>query len=101
MPVYEYLCRHCNRIYSFLFATMTDEGRPTCPRCGAVDLEREVSLFAFVRGGTDPFAASPKPDEDADEDEVDDAPAPVRDPGLYRQDWDGRYARLRDRPADE
>lgn len=109
MPIYEYLCRHCNRIYSFLFATMSDGGSPTCPRCGARDLEREVSLFAFVRGGTDPLAAIPKSEEPSDEGNcqgvgegekdgrggeastVADRPAPERDPGLYRQDWDGKH----------
>jgi putative FmdB family regulatory protein len=98
LPIYEYLCRRCNRIYSFLFATMSDEGSPVCPRCGAVDLEREVSLFAFVRGGTDPLAAIPKSEESgqAGQDVPAGTPAagdqpPVRDPGLYRQDWDGRF----------
>ena len=109
MPIYEYLCRHCNRIYSFLFATMSDGGSPTCPRCGARDLEREVSLFAFVRGGTDPLAAIPKSEEPLDEGNGEggdaaadcgrvgaastatDRPAPERDPGLYRQDWDGKH----------
>jgi len=137
MPIYEYLCPHCNRIYSFYYATMTDAGAPTCPRCGATDLEREVSLFAFVRGGTDPLAAIPKvqsAEGTADEDVAashesgrgsdagvdsgadagDDAEAnsgaaaeaghgdtpPVRDPGLYRQEWDGTYVRLRDREMD-
>lgn len=97
MPIYEYLCRHCNRIYSFLFATMSDAGRPTCPVCGARDLEREVSLFAFVRGGTDPLAAIPKAEADAPEAGRGSSPAgpPERDPGLYRHDWDGQHTRRR------
>ena len=105
MPIYEYLCRSCNRIYSFLIATMTDAGAPSCPRCGAAGLERTLSSFAFVRGGTDPLAAIPKPPADAPEPAgadtgggAADAGPPVRDDGLYRLAWDGTYERLRERP---
>jgi putative FmdB family regulatory protein len=50
MPIYEYLCPTCNRIYSFLSRSAAGEHRPTCPRCGATNLEKRVSRFAFVRG---------------------------------------------------
>jgi putative FmdB family regulatory protein len=93
MPVYEYLCRRCNRIYSFMAATTRDERRPTCPRCGNVDLEKQVSLFAFVRGGTNPLAAVPKAPEEIQGSAGTEAPeeirgssgtqAPERDRGLY------------------
>jgi putative FmdB family regulatory protein len=106
MPIYEYLCRTCNRVYGFLFATTTDSGQPTCPRCGATDLERQVSLFAFVRGGKDPLAALPKPEAEelasAETDSGDGRAsgppsAPERDPDLYRMDWDGSFAEIRRR----
>jgi len=91
MPIYEYLCRPCNRIYSVFMPTMFDERAPRCPRCGAADIERQLSLFAFVRGGHDPLAAIPKPPDEAvaaeasATDEAAIAP-PERDPKLYR--WD-------------
>lgn len=62
MPIFEYLCRPCNRIYSFLSLRLNPERQPTCPRCGGVDLERVPSAFAVTgtrkttaeadRGGT-------------------------------------------------
>jgi putative FmdB family regulatory protein len=45
MPVYEFLCRACNKIYSFhTFVTDTDKV-PSCPKCGAEDLTRVPSRF--------------------------------------------------------
>lgn len=79
MPIYEYLCRECNRIFSFLSPSMSEERIPECPKCGAAT-EKQVSIFAFLRGGTDPLAAIPPGDEEPDED----ADRPVRDDGLYR-----------------
>lgn len=49
MPIYEYLCPHCNRIFSFLARSGQVDKQPTCPKCGASDLTRRISRFAFVR----------------------------------------------------
>ncbi len=49
MPIYEYLCPDCNRIYSFLVRRTSEKREPACPRCGAVDLRKQVSGFAFKR----------------------------------------------------
>jgi putative FmdB family regulatory protein len=51
MPIYEYLCPQCHRVYSFLARSMTTTREPVCPKCGATDLHKMVSRFAFVRGG--------------------------------------------------
>lgn len=53
MPIYEYLCEHCNRIFNFMARNYqeTQEKRPTCPKCGAQDLKRQLSAFA-VGGST-------------------------------------------------
>lgn len=86
MPIQDYLCRDCNRVYEFLYPTSDDPRRPRCPRCGAEGLERRMAQFAFVRGGKNPLAAIPKPREG---DAAPEAPEPVdaapeRDPGLYK-----------------
>lgn len=47
MPVYEYLCRSCNRIYQFLVKDMSNTpGTPPCPRCAA-PTERVLSSFSI------------------------------------------------------
>lgn len=51
MPIYEYLCPHCNRVFSFLTARVGDPRQPSCPRCGGAEMRKQVSRFAFRRGG--------------------------------------------------
>jgi putative FmdB family regulatory protein len=77
VPIYEFLCADCRRIYSFMVPTMTDTRTPTCPRCGGERLTREISRFAFVRGGKDPLAAQPGQEAAIF------AGRPERDEGLY------------------
>ena len=48
MPIYEYLCPHCNRVYSFLAKSVTEAKTPTCPKCGATDLKKMMSRFAVT-----------------------------------------------------
>lgn len=48
MPIYEFLCSSCNRIYSFHSFRVNTEKTPTCPKCSAVDLERVPSNFGVV-----------------------------------------------------
>jgi putative FmdB family regulatory protein len=61
MPIYEFLCPDCNRIYSFLQRGAAARTGPECPRCGAGNLQKQVSRFAFTRSaasrGADPSAA--------------------------------------------
>lgn len=51
MPIYEYLCPDCNRIYSFLSQKYNPDEAPACPKCGGTRLTKAVSRFAFVRSG--------------------------------------------------
>jgi putative FmdB family regulatory protein len=60
MPVYEFLCASCNRIYSFHSFTMATEKVPRCPKCGDADLRRVPSSFGVARS-----AKTPTDDDDA------------------------------------
>lgn len=59
MPIYEYLCRDCNRIYSFLVRGEVGADGPACPRCGAGRLEKQVSRFAFSRRASSAAGSEP------------------------------------------
>jgi len=50
MPIYEFYCVDCHRLYRFLSRTVDTERRPDCPRCGRRGLERRPSTFAVSRG---------------------------------------------------
>ena len=45
MPIYEFLCVACNRIYSFHSFRVNPDKVPVCPRCSATDLRRVPSRF--------------------------------------------------------
>ncbi len=47
MPIYEFLCRDCNRIFSFHSFKVDTTKVPKCPKCGAEDLQRRPSSFGI------------------------------------------------------
>lgn len=49
MPVYEFYCTQCHRIFSFLSRRVNTQGQPACPRCGRAALERRPSAFAISK----------------------------------------------------
>lgn len=53
MPIYEYLCVPCNRVFSFMAKSHaeTREKNPACPQCGGPEMRRALSRFA-IGGGT-------------------------------------------------
>ncbi|MBN2369442.1 MAG: zinc ribbon domain-containing protein [Vicinamibacteria bacterium] len=50
MPIYEFYCDNCHRIFSFLSRTIDTNRIPDCPRCGRAGLARRVSPFAISKG---------------------------------------------------
>jgi len=46
MPIYEFYCFNCHKIYNFFSGSVNTEKRPACPKCGRPDLERHLSLFS-------------------------------------------------------
>jgi putative FmdB family regulatory protein len=49
VPIYEYLCQDCRRRVSIFVRSISNPGKPACPRCGGEHLERLMSRFARVR----------------------------------------------------
>ena len=50
MPIYEFYCGDCHRLFHFLSRTIETGKRPDCPRCGRKRLERRPSAFAISKG---------------------------------------------------
>ncbi len=65
MPIYEFYCPECHRLFSFLSRRVDTEGRPPCPRCGR-PLTRRPSVFAVSRGRKEEPAEG-KPEKDLDD----------------------------------
>ena len=65
MPIYEFLCRTCNRIFSFHSFKVATSKVPTCPQCSAKNLKRQPSSFGIsTRSGPDLDQGGNSPDVD-------------------------------------
>lgn len=70
MPIYEFACPKCRKIYSFLSKRVNPERLPICPKCGNKKLKKEISRFAMAKGLKEPAAnpgdeaGPPMPDMD-------------------------------------
>ncbi|MFM7102947.1 MAG: FmdB family zinc ribbon protein [Verrucomicrobiota bacterium] len=63
MPIYEFACPKCRRIFSFLSKRVNPSHAPACPQCGGRKLSKEISRFAMIKGVAEPKA--PAEGEDA------------------------------------
>jgi putative FmdB family regulatory protein len=71
MPIYEFACPKCRRIYSFLSKRVNPDRLPVCPNCGNTKMSKQVSRFACSRKLSEPAAKTdagpgepPMPDMD-------------------------------------
>lgn len=71
MPIYEFACPKCRKIFSFLSKRVNPDRLPVCPKCGNKKMQKQMSRFAMSRGLKEPAAAvegdeaeGPMPDMD-------------------------------------
>jgi putative FmdB family regulatory protein len=64
MPIYEFACPNCRKIFNFLSKKLNPERPPACPKCGGRKMVKQVSAFAMPRGVKEPSATA---DSAADE----------------------------------
>jgi len=62
MPVFEYECRKCRRVSSFLVRNPSAHKPPACPRCGHPETTRMFSRFASVKSGRAETSGEAGPD---------------------------------------
>jgi putative FmdB family regulatory protein len=63
MPIYEFACPKCRRIFSFLSKRVNPIGQPVCPKCGHKKMSKQVSQFAMTKGLKEPVAGGPAGEE--------------------------------------
>jgi putative FmdB family regulatory protein len=51
MPLYEYHCRNCGKIFELLRRMQDADSDVECPRCHAEKIERQFSTFATAGCG--------------------------------------------------
>jgi len=54
MPIYEFACPKCRRIFSFLSKRVNPDRLPVCPKCGNKKMSKQISRFAMSRGLKEP-----------------------------------------------
>ena len=52
MPIYEFACPPCRKIYSFLSKRLNPGRGPACPVCGNRKLEKQITSFALLQGAS-------------------------------------------------
>ncbi|MBX6313284.1 MAG: zinc ribbon domain-containing protein [Isosphaeraceae bacterium] len=57
MPIYEYRCGPCDHTFETLVRSATDV--PRCPKCGGIDLAKQLSIPAAAQVGARPGSALP------------------------------------------
>lgn len=63
MPIYEFYCAECHRVFSFLSRSVDTRRQPACPKCGQAGLQRRPSAFAISKGRPEkPEAGEAGPD---------------------------------------
>jgi putative FmdB family regulatory protein len=50
MPIYEFVCPDCRKIFSFLSKTAASQRVPVCPKCGNAKMVKQPSAFSMPRG---------------------------------------------------
>jgi putative FmdB family regulatory protein len=58
MPLYEYICHDCGQTFEKMVRFSEQDQLPTCPTCGSVETQKQLSTFA-TRGGASQGFSSP------------------------------------------
>ncbi len=66
MPIYEFACAKCRKVFSFLSKRLNPEREPVCPKCGNPRLVKQVSSFAMIKGVAEPAPGAGAGSEDGD-----------------------------------
>ncbi len=63
MPIYEFRCKNCGRIFEYLCFSSKDAIEARCPACGEQQTERLLSTFSSqsVGGSFSSFSSSCTP----------------------------------------
>lgn len=51
MPIFEFACDKCRRVFSFLARRSSEDRLPKCPKCGSRRMSKLMSGFAMLKGG--------------------------------------------------
>ena len=50
MPVYDYVCHDCHKIFEVILTLKEHEVDAKCPKCGSKNVEQKATAFYAVTG---------------------------------------------------
>ncbi len=71
MPIYEYRCKKCKKLSSFLLLRITEEIDPHCTHCGSKDVTKIISRVAVLKSEEQRLESMLDPSKFSDLDEND------------------------------
>lgn len=71
MPIYEYQCKKCKKLSSFLLLRITEEVDPHCKHCGSKDVTKIISRVAVLKSEEQRLEGMLDPSKFSDLDEND------------------------------
>ena len=92
MPIYEFYCADCHTIFNFYSKSTNTEKKPLCPRCGKVELERQMSIFSVRRNKAEGEDLESDFLEGVDEDKMEKALAALAKEAEHMNEDDPRQA---------
>mgnify|MGYP001201188186 CR=1 FL=1 len=72
MPIYEFACPKCRRIFNFLSKRINPDRLPVCPKCGNKKMEKQLSRFSMTRGIAEPATGNDGSENDGSMPDLDD-----------------------------
>ena len=87
MPIYEFACTKCRRIFNFLSKRLNPDRLPACPRCGNRKMVKQMSRFATTKGLKEPAAKGDDTGEEGSNPDFDD-PRVMRAMGELERDME-------------
>jgi putative FmdB family regulatory protein len=87
MPIYEFACPKCRRIFNFLSKRMNPGHLPTCPKCGNRKMTKQMSRFAMSKRLKEPASTPAGGEEEGPMPDMDD-PRVMRAMGELERDME-------------
>ncbi|MBN1470765.1 MAG: zinc ribbon domain-containing protein [Syntrophaceae bacterium] len=58
MPIYEFRCKKCKKIFESLVFSSSEEKKLACPKCGTKQPQKVMSVFAGGKSGCSSCSSS-------------------------------------------
>ncbi|MGC9195610.1 MAG: FmdB family zinc ribbon protein [Syntrophobacteraceae bacterium] len=59
MPIHEFKCKKCGKIFESLFLTKSEKEKVVCPACGTAQVEPLISTFSLSGSSSGKTASLP------------------------------------------